>query len=104
MKNSSFGIPKEEFNNFFSKFDKVNLAIYIEKLIIDMKKKLVFDVIVLNASIHFTKNNNIFSACGFRRKQNYFLVEFFSKTNIHNKRIVKEIGNKYTEKKWIHYQ
>ena len=98
MKNKSICISKEKFNKFFIKFDKEDLIDHIEKLIANMQKKLAFEIKILNASIHFTKDNSIFSACGFRRRQNYFLVEFFSETNINNKRIVKEIKNKYTEK------
>ena len=98
MKNINISITKEEFNYFFSKFDKEDLVIHIEKLIVNMQKRITFEIKMLNASMHFTKNNIIFSACGFRRKQKYFLIEFFSRTNINNKRIVKEIKNKYTEK------
>ena len=98
MKNINTSITKDNFSDFFNKFDREDLSIQIKKLISNMQKKLVFKIKILNASIHFTKENKIFSACGFRRKQNYFLIEFFSKTKINNIRILKEIKNKYTEK------
>jgi len=97
MKNKSLHITKEEFNGFFDKYDKKELAGHVDKLISKMEKKIAFEIKMLNASIHFLKDNNIFSACGFRRRQKYFLVEFFSKTKINSKRVVMEIKNKYTE-------
>ena len=98
IKNINISIAKEDFSKFFLKFDKEDLSTHIEKLITNMQKKIVFEIKILNTSIHFTIENVIFSACGFRRKQNYSLIEFFSKARINNKRIVKEIKNKYTEK------
>ncbi|MCL2127736.1 MAG: hypothetical protein FWH38_05735 [Treponema sp.] len=98
MKNNNTVIANEDFGKFFIKFDKKDLSACIEKLIANMQEKLVFEIKTLNASIHFTKENVIFSACGFRRKQNYFIIEFISKTSLNNKRIVRGIKNKYTEK------
>ena len=75
----------------FKKFNESYFAFSIDKLFNKLLEQIIFEVKIQNASIHLSKEKTTFSAIGFRKRVNYYFVEFYTDASINDKRIVKEV-------------
>jgi hypothetical protein len=81
-----------ELIHFFEKYDEKYFLKSVSGLLDCLSRKISFEIKIQQASIQLMKEEKTFVVFGFRRSKNYYFVEFFSKIDIQDDRIIQKIN------------
>jgi len=96
MADNYYGVSQTQFNKFFEKNSGKCFMNYIMELLNKLSQEIQFTLKPLSVQFHIMKGTEPFAAFGFRKKQkmSFFFIEFYSKYDINDKKIIKKTKKK----------
>jgi len=106
MEDNYYGISRYQFDKFFDN-SSIKYKNYIMDLLDKLSTRIQFTLKKLSTQFHIIKRNKPFAAFGFRKRRadSYYFIEFYSKFDIDDfriiKRTIKEVIVKNKKMKYI---